>query len=127
EENKDIVTTTEAAFTPTLPGPAEPLDLAEGGGSRFRRWATRLVILALLASLFYLLAERNRRFYFLSAEADQLIVSRGTWLPSWKAPYYPEDPLMAKAYAPVDVPEGETVAQRRFDERQDLDQALFEI
>ena len=127
EDKREIVTAPAVDEAPQPPALPDPLLAPEGGRSRIRIWASRLLILALVASLFYLLAERNRRFYFLSAEGDQLVVSRGTWLPSWKAPYEPEDPLMAKAYAPIDIPEGEVVPQRRFDERQDLDQALFEV
>lgn len=91
------------------------------------RWGARILVLALLASIFYLLAERNRRFYFLSEDGGALVISRGSWMPSWTAPYQPDDPSIAKAYAPIPIPAGVELSQRRFVERQDLDQALFEI
>lgn len=120
--------------TERLPAPPENGEDAsteterdDGRFSRLKRWTVRLLILGLVASLFYLLAERNRRFYFLSSEGAELVVSRGTWMPSWKAPYVPEDPQLVQAYAPIPLPHGVEIPQKRFDERQDLDQALFEI
>ncbi|AKU91921.1 hypothetical protein [Vulgatibacter incomptus] len=101
----------------------------EGGGAlaRTKRLALLALIAGLAASTFFLLAERNRRFYFLATEGRRLVVSRGSWLPSWKTAYLPEDPNLAKAYAPIELPSWAAVPEKRFDERQDLDQALFDL
>lgn len=101
-------------------------------GPGFRARMTRLVIggvvLGLAAATLYLLAERNSRFYYLSQEEDRLVVYRGAWLPSGKRPYLPDDPHTAQIYAPVELPPGAAApGEQRFEERQDLDRALFEI
>ncbi len=103
-----------------------PKGAGEGLAARSKRWALFAVILALAASTFYLLAERNSRFYFLSTEGERLVVSRGAWFPAWKSEFHPEDPILAEAYAPLALPAGIVVSETRFNERQDLDQALFD-
>lgn len=102
----------------------------EGPGFRVRmmRLFVGVLVLALAATTLYLLAERNSRFYYLAQEGSRLMVYRGAWLPSGKRPYLPEDPHTASIYAPIDIPAGSApIVEQRFEERQDLDRALFEI
>ncbi len=87
-----------------------------------------LVILALAGATVYLLAERNSRFYYLSTEGNRLVVERGARLPWGKQAWAPADPALAEVYAAIELPAGvAAIAEQRFDERQDLDRALFEL
>lgn len=105
-----------------------PVGEGRGIRSRLTRLLVGLVVLGLAASTLYLLAERNSRSYYLSQEGPRLVVSRGAWLPSGKRPYLPQDPHTAKIYAPVELPpDVEPFRERRFQERQDLDRALFDF
>jgi len=108
----------------------QPEPAAEGAGFRVRamRLFLGVVVLGLAAATLYLLAERNSRFYYLVQEGERLVVYRGAWLPSGKRPYLPDDAHTAAIYAPIDLPPGAgPFPERRFDERQDLDRALFAI
>lgn len=102
----------------------------EGPGFRVRmmRMVVGALVLGLAATTLYLLAERNSRFYYLAQEGDRLVVHRGAWLPSGKRPFVPDDPHTAQIYAPITLPAGTApIAEQRFDERADLDRALFDI
>lgn len=99
-----------------------------GAMSRLKRLVIGLLVLALTVSTLFLLAERNRRFYFLSAEGNELVVQRGTWIPYTKETYVPDDEGQKAAYAPIAIPAGVAlVSEQRFEERPDLDRALFDI
>ena len=106
----------------------ETTPTAGGALARLKRIVVVAVILALAGTILFLLAERNSRFYYLSTEGSQLVVSRGANLPFGKRPWRPEDPVLAEAYAPVAIPAGVApITEQRFGERQDLDRALFEV
>lgn len=95
---------------------------------RLRRMATLAIIFALSLGILVLLAERNSRFYYLGSEGDMLVVSRGAWLPWGKRPWTSDDPTIREVYGPLPLPVGEPpVPEQRFDERQELDRALFEV
>ena len=96
--------------------------------ARLRRFAIVSVIVALAGALVVLLSERNSRAYYLAAEGGALVVSRGARLPWGKVSWTPEEPALAGAYARIPLPAGVgDVPEQRFDERQDLDRALFEL
>lgn len=102
----------------------------EGAGFRVRLMRLLIggLVLGLAAATLYLLAERNSRFYYLSQEGRNIVVYRGAWLPSGKRPFLPDDPHTARIYAPIELPEdAPVIEERRFEERQDLDRALFDI
>lgn len=108
--------------------PLEESATKEGILARLRRIVVAAVILALVGLTVFLLAERNSRFYFLGSENGTLVVSRGARLPWGKRPWAPEEPTLAEAYAPVQLPVGSApLPLRRFDERQELDRALFDV
>lgn len=107
---------------------AAPATETVGFRVRVMRLFVGVVVLGLAAATLYLLAERNSRFYYLVQEDTRLVVYRGAWLPSGKRPFLPDDPHTAQIYAPIELPAGAgPIAERRFDERQDLDRGLFEI
>lgn len=87
-----------------------------------------LVILALAAAVVWLLAERNRRTWFLVPDEGRLVVMHGTLLPFGRETYTPDDAALAQAYAPVVPPPGATLPpEQSFDERALLDQALYGV
>lgn len=99
-----------------------------GPMQRLKRLSITLVVFGLTACILFLLAERNRRFYFLSSIDGKVVVERGAWLPYGKEPFEPEEDSLAEAYAPISIPEGVGgFASQRFEERPDLDRALFDV
>lgn len=95
---------------------------------RLKRISLALVVFGLTACTLFLLAERNRRFYFLSSTDGWVVVERGAWLPYGKEPFHPDDESLIEAYAPIAIPAGVgPIASQRFDERPDLDRALFDV
>ena len=93
---------------------------------------TALLVLCALAGLVawvsYLLADINHRRFGLLSKNGQLIVERGLYLPVGFTPYLPEQAGLAQAYAPVAVPHFTNAPARRvFEERSELDNALFEL
>lgn len=104
-------------------------DNAQGGPmQRLKRFSLALVVFGLTACTLFLLAERNRRFYFLSSSDGWVVVERGAWLPYGKEPFHPDDESLAEAYAPIAIPAGVgPIVSQRFDERPDLDRALFDV
>ncbi len=65
---------------------------------------TLLLILALMAAVLFLLAERNQRRYFLQAQGRLLVIDRGLLLPYGHAPFHPSDPADASTYRPFELP-----------------------
>ncbi len=101
---------------------------SEGLLARLRRFAIVAVIVALAGGVVFLLSERNSRSYFLYSEAGSLVIARGARLPFGKVAWAPEDPALAEAYGRIALPTGAAeVPEQRFDERQDLDRALFDL
>jgi len=109
--------------------PDTPKSFGQRAGHAFRRLLVTLLVLALAAVVCVLLARDNARTYSLKLEGGKLTVQKGRMLPWGSAPYRPSDPALAEAYAPIDlggaVPTG--VDTDRFDDRDDLDRALFRI
>jgi hypothetical protein len=103
-----------------------PAARSRGGGVKaLLAW---LAILALLALVAWLAAERNARTWHLVPDEGRLVVMRGIMLPAGRQAYEPSDPALARAYAPVVAPPGKPLpAERTFEERSLLDQALYDL
>jgi len=87
-----------------------------------------VAILGLLALVTWLASERNARSWHLVPSEGRLVVMRGLMLPAGRAAFTSSDPALAQAYAPVVPPPGKTLpAERTFEERGLLDQAIFEL
>jgi hypothetical protein len=85
-------------------------------------------ILALLALVVWLAAERNARTWHLVPDEGRLVVMRGMLLPVGRQAFETSDPALAQAYAPVVAPPGKPLpAARSFEERSLLDQALYDL
>ncbi len=108
-----------------------------GRGARSSRWQrgasgrgflVAVGVVALVASVAYLLAERNARQWFLVYEDGTLYVKKGVMLPVGRQAFKTDDPELAQAYAPLKPPPGAKLSEERaFDDRAGLDQALYEM
>jgi hypothetical protein len=87
-----------------------------------------LAILGLLALVAWLAAERNARTWHLVPSEGRLVVMRGLLLPAGRGALRTSDPALAQAYAPLVPPPGKTLPpERTFEERAELDQAIYEL
>ncbi|HET7786728.1 MAG TPA: hypothetical protein VFL36_12220 [Myxococcales bacterium] len=95
---------------------------ARGGGgfSRFILW---LVIIALLAGVWWLASERNERHFRVAVEGNQLVIEKGRFFPMGTGPVAAGD----KMYAPVPLPAGaKPPAEMEFADQNSLDRWLFD-
>jgi hypothetical protein len=85
-----------------------------------------LATLGLLAVVGYGASWLNAHRYFLVVGATEAWVARGRMLPFGHEPYFPDDPILRRAYGRIDLPGGLSMPQgeTRFEERADLDDAL---
>lgn len=87
-----------------------------------------VVILGLLLLVGWLVSERNARTWHLVPDEGRLVVMRGMLLPAGRRGFETSDPALAQAYAPVVAPPGKSLpAERTFEERALLDQALYDV
>jgi hypothetical protein len=87
-----------------------------------------VAILGLLALVAWLAAERNARTWHLVPSEGRLVVMRGLMLPAGRGALHTSDPALAQAYAPIVPPPGKALpAERSFDERGLLDQAIYDL
>jgi hypothetical protein len=93
------------------------------------RFAVTVVVVGLLGLVGFLASERNARTFTFAVDGDRLVVMKGRRLPAGAEPWTPEDPAQAEAYAPIPlhgfVPSS-TFLEQSFQERDELDRALFE-
>ena len=93
---------------------------------RIGRIFATLVTLGLLGVLGYGASWLNAHRYFLIVEATEARIARGRRLPFGHEPYFPEDPVLRRAYGRINLPGGlgTPLGETRFEERADLDDAL---
>jgi hypothetical protein len=98
------------------------------GGGTFRSAIAWVAILGLLALVIWPVSERNARTWYLVPADGRLVVMRGYLAPIGRGAFETSDPGVAAAYAPIVPPPGKPLpAERAFDERGQLDQAVFEL
>lgn len=88
-----------------------------------------LLVVGLAGAAVYALSMLNVRTFTLEVRSGQLIVLKGRMLPWGADVWTPADPLLADAYAPIDL-EGNTalaVVGPRYEDRDELDRALFQV
>jgi hypothetical protein len=87
-----------------------------------------LAVVVLLGLVAWLVSERNARRWYLVFEEGTLSVKKGLMLPAGTTAFKTDDPALAAAYAPLKPPQGAHLdAERSFDDRSGLDQALYEL
>jgi hypothetical protein len=102
-----------------------------------RRWAKpasgrsaimTVAILLLLGVVLWLLSERNARHFSLVYEDGVLSVKKGILFPVGTQSFKTDDPALAQAYAPIKPPPSAKLdAERTFEDRAGLDQALYDL
>lgn len=85
-----------------------------------------LFVLALCGVVAYLLSDINHRRYRLAQSGQTLYVEQGRFFPVGFMAYTPEATPLRVAYAPITIPQGESVeAGIPFDDRSEIDRALY--
>jgi hypothetical protein len=95
----------------------------------FTRLLVTLVVLGLGGVVVVLLSQLNARTFRVEQQEEQLVVMKGRLLPWGHVRFAPGDPRLADAYAPLPS-EGQAPANLvgpRFEDREELDRALFEV
>jgi len=103
--------------------------LGRRAGRAFTRLVVTLVVLGLIGVVGFLLSQLNARTFTLQPQDGKLLVMKGRMLPVGSEPYRPSDPVLAAAYAPIDLLGGTAAGLEgaRFDERDAMDRALFQF
>jgi len=103
--------------------------LGRRAGRAFTRLVVTLLVLALLGAVGFLLSQLNARTFTLQQQDGKLLVMKGRMLPVGSEPYRPSDPALAAAYAPFELFGGSPAGLEgaRFDERDAMDRALFQL
>ena len=90
-----------------------------GGFSRLVLW---ILILILLAAVWYLASERNQRHFHVVAQNGAVVIERGRFFPMGTGA------SDEKAYAPIALPAGEKApGEMEFDDQNALDRYLFDL
>lgn len=95
----------------------------------FRNLVLASIFLGLLAAVLYALSVVNARTWTLEVHNGQLVVLKGRFLPFGAEPWTPGDAHLAEAYAPIDLAGNASLVEagQRFDDRDALDRALFDL
>ncbi len=95
----------------------------------FRNLVIFTLIVASVGAALFALSQVNARTYSLEVHAGSLVVMKGKQLPTGAEPWLPAEPSLVDAYAPIELNGAsvETVVNRRFEDRDQLDRALFTV
>jgi hypothetical protein len=100
---------------------AEQVAARRGGG--FQRFVLWLVIVGLLAAVWWLASERNEHRYRIISQGNVLVIERGRFFPLGTGPL----PASDKVYAPIAIPAGEKPPpETEFQDQNALDRWLFD-
>jgi hypothetical protein len=86
-----------------------------------------LLVIGLLAAVWWLASERNLRRFAWRTDGQVLTVAKGRFFPMGMANIAPDDPQLGKVYGPIPMPQGAKVAEQEFDDQTALDRALFDL
>ncbi|MDX2015432.1 MAG: IF-2 protein [Myxococcaceae bacterium] len=98
-------------------------------GRAFRNLVIFSLVVAATTGGLYALSLLNAKTWSLEVVGGQLVVMKGRMLPYGSEAFQPSDPKFAEAYAPLDL-NGNTalaVVGQRFQDRDELDRALFSV
>jgi len=85
-----------------------------------------LLVLGLLAAVWWLASERNLRRFSWAADGPVLVISKGRSFPLVMARIASDDPQLGKVYGPIPLPQGAKTGEQEFDDQTSLDRALFD-
>lgn len=109
------------------------MDDSAGFGTRLVRAVRNLFIFVLIVGsagvAVYALSVTNSKTYSLEVRNGSLVVMKGKLMPTGAEAWLPGEPALADAYAPLDL-EGNvalTVVGKKFEDRDELDRALFQV
>jgi hypothetical protein len=96
------------------------------GGGALSRLVLWLLILALLAVVWWLASERNARHFTTEVREGRLVVGRGRFFPMGSRFVVSDDGELWKLYQPLQLPAGmKPPPDREYDDQAQLDQGLF--
>src|SRR6267143_3025572 len=95
-----------------------------GGLSKLVLW---LLVLGLLAAVWWLASERNLRRFAWRPDESVLTISKGRFFPLGMANVASDDPQLGKVYGPIPIPQGAKVSEQEFEDQTALDRALFDL
>lgn len=96
-------------------------------GGFFSRLVLWLLVLGLLAAVWWLASERNLRRFAWRPDESILTISKGRFFPLGMANIAPDDPQLGKVYGPIPIPQGTKVSEQEFEDQTALDRALFDL
>ncbi len=88
-----------------------------GGLSKLVLW---LLVLGLLAAVWWLASERNLRRFAWRPDESVLTISKGRFFPLGMANIAADDPQLGKVYGPIPIPQGAKVSEQEFDDQTEL-------
>lgn len=104
----------------------EALPAKPAGGGALSRLGLWLLVLALLAAVWWLASERNARRFTTEVREGRLVVGRGRFFPLGSRALGPEDGALFQLYQPLPLPAGvKPPPDREYEDQSALDQGLF--
>ena len=100
---------------------------AQRRGGALSRLVLWLLVLCLLAAVWWLASERNQRRFAWRPDESILTISKGRFFPLGMANIAPDDPQFGKIYGPLPIPQGSKVSEQEFEDQTELDRALFDL
>jgi len=100
---------------------------AQRRGGVLSRLVLWLLVLCLLAAVWWLASERNQRRFAWRPDESVLTISKGRFFPLGMANIAPDDPQFGKIYGPLPIPQGTKVSEQEFEDQTELDRALFDL
>jgi hypothetical protein len=86
-----------------------------------------LLVVGLLAAVWWLASERNLRRFAWRTDGSVLTIAKGRFFPIGMANVASDDPQLGKVYGPIPIPQGARVTEQEFEDQTALDRALFDV
>jgi hypothetical protein len=86
-----------------------------------------LLVIGLLAAVWWLASERNLRRFAWRTDGSVLTIAKGRFFPIGMANVASDDPQLGKVYGPIPIPQGAKVTDQEFEDQTALDRALFDL
>ena len=86
-----------------------------------------LLVIGLLAAVWWLASERNLRRFAWRTDGSVLTIAKGRFFPIGMANVASDDPQLGKVYGPIPIPQGARITEQEFEDQTALDRALFDV